>query len=387
MKPLKRFLVVMALVILTTGCLPWISRVSGPWQVVPEETYELQLSYSLLYKARFGPPFSLNLYIEAREGIITVPEPLSPPYLSVAGSGTSNVRISIKNDFEGTLGNIFFTPSVSDNPYYMVNFFLIGDSITLSSDYLFFAVKVAPTVVTADVTLRENQPPVNSVPSALTVRADSSLPIALDVSDPDIGEGFYDVRLTASLGTLATVAAAGAGDIVEGIGTNQLYIKSTQARIGTYLSQVVYTPSVSGPATDTLTMLTNDRGNNGSGGQKTDTDTVIITIEVAPPPPVPLLPSDNNTGASGGLLFSGGTINCVLTATCAGSVSASGGTPPYAYEWVGGNIPEAFRTISPEGAYAFEFSEEQAGSYSWSIQATDGTGAKATATFTVVVAP
>lgn len=390
MKHLKRFAFILALVFVTTGCWPWIYYVDGPLQVSPNEAYEISFFYALIYHDIHGYPFAVDLYIEAHDGTISIPEPLPDPFLRVTGNGTSNVRASIRNTFEGTLGNIFFTPSPSSASYYRVSLFITAGSTLTSSSYSIMPRNAAPITAASVVTpLTENQPPVNSAPSALTVQEGDSVLVPMSVSDPDMGMGFYDVRLSVSLGTLTTVSSVSADDIVEGIGTNQLYIKSTQARIGTYLSQVVYTPIANAPATDTLTILTNDRGNNGAGGQKTATDTVTMTIEPAPPPLVNNISAttNSNEGAGGGLSFAGGAINCVVATTCGGSVSASGGTPPYTYQWAGGNTPEVFRTISPDGGYVFEFMAEQVGSYSWSIQATDGSGATATATFTIAVAP
>lgn len=122
-----------------------------------------------------------------------------------------------------------------------------------------------------------NQPPVNSVPSGpLTVAEDETLTVTgVSVSDPDAGTAPLIVTLTVTHGTLAVNAT---GITAEGTGTATLTLTGSAAALNAALATLRYTPAANYFGSDTLTVTTNDQGNTGSGGAKTDTDTVSITV-------------------------------------------------------------------------------------------------------------
>jgi hypothetical protein len=134
---------------------------------------------------------------------------------------------------------------------------------------------------TVNVTVNAvNDAPVNSVPSAQSVNEDSDLAIAgLAISDVDSSSGTLTTTLSVAHGTL-TVGPAG-GATVTGSGTSSITLTGTVAQINTTLSaagNVSYRGSQDYNGPDTLTLVTNDGGNTGTGGAKNDTDTVGITV-------------------------------------------------------------------------------------------------------------
>jgi hypothetical protein len=184
----------------------------------------------------------------------------------------------------------------------------------------------------------QNQPPRNIVPSSQSVSAGGSIALPMSVTDPDIGVGFMDVRLQAQAGILSVTAAGGAQ--VTGNGSQQVDIKAVIGDMKATLNSVVYTNTNSGVTTDTVTIFSNDRGNNGAGGQKTDKDTVMITIvptASAPTtnnnPVAPSAPSNACTGAP--VSLSGGSYTCDLGNFCSYSPSLSGGQAPYSWSYSG----------------------------------------------------
>src|SRR5207253_11093239 len=68
--------------------------------------------------------------------------------------------------------------------------------------------------------------------------------------------------------------------------------------INAALAGLTYTPPTNTSGTATLTITTNDLGNTGSGGPKSDTDTTSLIITPVNDPPVNLLP---NTALTAGL--------------------------------------------------------------------------------------
>ena len=120
----------------------------------------------------------------------------------------------------------------------------------------------------------------NTVPGAQTVAEDTNLSITgLSVSDVDAGSATITTTLSVLNGTLTVVSAGGAA--VAGSGTGSVTLTGTVAQINTTLAaanNVVYKGVANFNGSDTLTVLTNDAGNTGTGGPLPDSDTVAITV-------------------------------------------------------------------------------------------------------------
>lgn len=137
---------------------------------------------------------------------------------------------------------------------------------------------VATTTITVAAL---NDVPVNSLPVAgWTTNEDTSVALnGLSIVDPDAGSGIVTVTLSVGSGTL-TASSAG-GVTVSGSGTTAITLSGTLANINAYLaasSTPIYTPVANANAPVTLTMVTSDGGNTGTGGALSDTDTRTITI-------------------------------------------------------------------------------------------------------------
>ncbi|PLP59418.1 hypothetical protein CYK37_08820 [Mesorhizobium loti] len=137
---------------------------------------------------------------------------------------------------------------------------------------------VATTTITVAAV---NDAPVNSLPgSGWTTNEDTSVALnGLSIADPDVGSSAVTVTLSVGSGTLS--AASAGGVTVSGSGTGTVVLSGTLANINAYLataSAPVYTPVANANGPITLTMVTNDGGNTGTGGVLTDTDVRTITI-------------------------------------------------------------------------------------------------------------
>jgi hypothetical protein len=130
-----------------------------------------------------------------------------------------------------------------------------------------------------------NDPPVNTVPAAQSVDEDTDLVFssgnsnALSVADIDAGSGNIQVTVSALNGTITP--ATGSGASITGNGTSSATITGTLTQVNAALNGLKYKGNANYNSTrgsETLTILTNDQGNTGSGGALSDTDTVNITV-------------------------------------------------------------------------------------------------------------
>ncbi|MDY3555463.1 Ig-like domain-containing protein, partial [Gemmata sp. JC717] len=123
-----------------------------------------------------------------------------------------------------------------------------------------------------------NAAPVNTLPAGpLTVAEDATLAVSgVSVSDIDAGAAAVVVTLTVAHGTLATDTTSGV--TASGTGTATLTLTGALVDLNAALATLRYTPAANYFGSDTLTVTTNDQGNTGNDGPKTDTDTVGITV-------------------------------------------------------------------------------------------------------------
>jgi hypothetical protein len=139
-----------------------------------------------------------------------------------------------------------------------------------------------------------NDAPVNTLPGSFTAGTTSSLPLTgLAIADSDAGGSTVSTVLSVSSGTLTAIGAGGV--TVSGSGSASLTLTGTVSSINTFLSTSAPLFSSPVPGTVTLTMVTNDGGNTGSGGALSDTDTSTITVVSGPTIDLNSAPSTSNS--------------------------------------------------------------------------------------------
>ena len=138
-----------------------------------------------------------------------------------------------------------------------------------------------------------NDAPVNTLPVSFSTNEDTPLVLnGLSVSDIDAASGNMRVTLSVTNGTLAANTSVSGGVPSAGItgnGTGSVVLVGTLAQINATLANstgVTFSPSSNFNGNVTLTMLTNDQGNTGSGGSLTDTDTRTIVVNAVNDAPV-----------------------------------------------------------------------------------------------------
>src|SRR5207248_911077 len=171
---------------------------------------------------------------------------------------------------------------------------------------------------TVDLTVNAvNDAPVNSVPAAQATNEDTAKTLsgasALSVSDVDVAEtvgGKLRLTLSVSHGTLSLSGTSGldfscglcAGD---GTADAAMTFTASAADANAALDGLVYTPASNFNGADTLTLTTNDQGNTGSGGAKSDTDTVDLTVNAVNDAPVNSVPAAQATNEDTAKTLSG----------------------------------------------------------------------------------
>ncbi|MBK9654221.1 MAG: Ig-like domain-containing protein [Rhodanobacteraceae bacterium] len=185
-----------------------------------------------------------------------------------------------------------------------------------------------------------NDAPVNTVPGAQTTGDTVPLVLstantnALSVADIDAAAGIVQMSFgtgAAANGTLTLANPGGVLTTLTGNGTQQVIATGTLTALNTALNgpsgSLTYTPVAGTTAARTITVITNDQGNTGSGGAQIDTD--LITVNVDAPPVVTSNPANGATIANNAAIVVNFselvTVSPGITLTCGGPNLITGG--------------------------------------------------------------
>ncbi|HVR38155.1 MAG TPA: hypothetical protein VMU84_03610, partial [Thermoanaerobaculia bacterium] len=184
-----------------------------------------------------------------------------------------------------------------------------------------------------------NQNPINTVPGAQVVNEDATLTFSsgnsnqVSIADPDAGVATVQVQLTVTTGTLTLNGVAGLSFVFsDGNGTGAgdgtadatMTFRGTIANINTALNGMTFTGGTNVNGSSTFTIVTNDLGNTGPGGPKTDTDNVAITITAVNDAPVITRPATATVAEDAVFTFNGGNVVSIADVdAAAGSVTVS----------------------------------------------------------------
>ncbi len=142
-----------------------------------------------------------------------------------------------------------------------------------------------------------NDAPINSVAGPKTVVEETPTAISgLSISDVDAATADLTTRLVVSNGVLNVTLAGGASISAGSNGSSDLTIQGSVSDINSTLSSLTYTGNtdVTGTGADTLSVITNDLGNTGSGGPNTTVNFVQIDVTGVNDAPVRTAGSVNN---------------------------------------------------------------------------------------------
>jgi hypothetical protein len=161
-----------------------------------------------------------------------------------------------------------------------------------------------------------NDAPVNLVPGAQSTNEDTALVFNLangnriQISDADALSSSVQVSLSVAHGVLTLGGTAGLS-FTTGDGTKDatLVFTGTIANINAALASLTYAPTANYNGADSLGIVTNDLGNSGTGGAKSDSDSVAITVNAVNDAPVNTVPGAQTAAEDTAFVFSSGNGN------------------------------------------------------------------------------
>ena len=135
-----------------------------------------------------------------------------------------------------------------------------------------------------------NDAPVNTVPGSQSTTVNTPRVFssgngnAISIADLDAGAASVQLALTATNGTLTLASLMGLTFTV-GDGTTDatMTFTGTLANANTALNGLTFMPTTGYSGAATVTIVTNDQGNTGTGGALSDTDAVTVTMTGSPP--------------------------------------------------------------------------------------------------------
>ena len=137
-----------------------------------------------------------------------------------------------------------------------------------------------------------NDPPVNGLPVSQTIDEDTTLTFtaasstALTVSDPDAADAPIQLTMSCSVGTLTLGKTSNLTfSLGDGHDDDKLSFTGTIADINAALEGTVFRPPANFNGTTHIDFNTNDLGNTGVGGAKSDVDQLIVTVVPVNDPP------------------------------------------------------------------------------------------------------
>ncbi len=234
------------------------------------------------------------------------------------GDGTDDTAMSFSGqlpDINAALNGLVLTPPLN----------FIGNSTLIITSNDQGATGAGPIGSDNDVITLTwaavNDAPVNVVPGAQTLVEEGTKTFsaaggnAFSVSDVDASTTLVQITLSAADGTL-TIGNPGIVNFTNGDGTADasMTFNGVLSNLNSALDGTVFTPDPNFNGATTVTLTTNDLGNVGSGGARTDTDVVSIDVGAVNDAPVNAVPGAQLTGEDVARVFSTANANAITVA-------------------------------------------------------------------------
>jgi CSLREA domain-containing protein len=233
-----------------------------------------------------------------------------------------------------------------------------------------------------------NDPPVNTVPGTQSTPEDTALVFSsaagnlLAVADVDAGSSPVRITLGAPDGTLTLAGTSGLTfSVGDGASDGDMTFTGALADVNAALSGLTYTPAPNFNGPTSITLASDDQGNTGSGGARSDSDTVTINVGAVNDPPTVSTVADQVTGEDIATSAIGFRISDVETLADSLTVAASSSNTallPNANITLGGSRASRTITLAPAA--------NQSGMSTITISVGDGTNTTTTS-FVLTVSP
>ena len=330
----------------------------------------------------------VELRLQVNQGTLTLGSVLN---VTQTGDGSSDVRV------RGTVANV--NAAVNGLQYLGPQDFSGSATLTATVSDLggtgTGGVLTATGTVTITVTA-VNDAPVNVLPPNQNVTENETLEFSaansnrVNVTDVDAGTGQFNVQLTVDSGILTLASTTNV--TVTGNGSGDVTIRGTLANVQNALGVITFTPPANFLGDVSFRMRSNDNGNTGAGGARTDDDTITISVE----PGVRPRARNDRFGFSSTLpdfiiLEDGGTVRLNVLANDVPNVSAlvtlvsftsplaSQGTVARFDNGTPANLTDDQINFTPATNFNGDLT------FTYTINDTSGAGANSTATVTVRV--
>ncbi len=203
--------------------------------------------------------------------------------VSAGTNGTTDLTLSgTQTDINATLASLTYQGTLNFNGSDTLTVLSTDGDATTDSDTVAITVNAV------------NDAPTNTIPPSITVTEDVATALT-GISITDVDAAGTSVLVTLSVPAGSLTATTGAGVTVGG-SASALTLTGSVSNINAFIatSSVSYTTAAHANGSVTLTVLTSDQGNTGSGGALTDSDTVTLNITAVNDSPIVA----TNTGAS-----------------------------------------------------------------------------------------
>ncbi len=218
------------------------------------------------------------LTLSVANGTITVPTSVTNGVTSaeINGNGTNNVTITASlSQLNATLAAGYTYSGLAN--------FAGSDSLVLQITDINTSLtnrQIIPISV-----LAPNQPPVVTVPGALSVVENTALAVTgVSVTDVDSDGAAEQVTFIATSGTITLATNVGGGltaNEISNNGTNMVTVLAPLAQLNATLGAaggLTYLAATNFVGNDTLTIVADDLGHTGTGGTQTSSQSIAITV-------------------------------------------------------------------------------------------------------------
>jgi VCBS repeat-containing protein len=225
----------------------------------------------------------------------------------------------------------------------------------------------------------QNDAPVNTVPSAQSVNEDTALSVpGLSIADSDAGGSPVQVTLSVLNGGLTLNTSGLTFSAGDGSGDATMTFTGTVANINTALGTLSYQGTLNYNGPETLSIVTNDQGNTGAGGAKSDSDSVSITVN-------PVNDAPTATGDSYSV-NEDATLSPAAPGVLGNDSDVDAGTTLTAIVVSPPSSASSF-TLNPDGSFSYKGNADFSGSDSFTYKANDGSADSNTVTVNITVDP
>jgi hypothetical protein len=259
----------------------------------------------------------IEVTLDVDHGALTLPATTGLSFTTGDGSGDATMVFSgAQSALNAALAGIVYTPTTGYSG---------ADTLTVTSD----DGPLSDTDTVAIAVEALNLAPVHTVPEDVQILdEDTELTFStvngnlIAVADADAAGDPVRTTLSVDEGALLLSTTSGLTFTDGANNSGSMTFEGTLADVNAALAGLVYGTPTNFAGADTLTITTNDLGNNGAGGAKSDTDVVAISTEAVNDAPRNSLPAAQSVAEDGTLTLSTANLNPITVS----DVDHGGGT-------------------------------------------------------------